>query len=118
MWIAEVAEDELVGGRSGEIVRPEIDGANPVSFGFEAFDEVAADEATAAIDKRMSLGSPPGRLVSNMPRTRKSHCGEVLSGRHRKRYQRNLLDVEGSFDAIVEALGGTALELDRQRLCR
>lgn len=91
-------------------MRLEIDGANPVSFGFEAFDEVAADEATDAIDKRMSLGGPPGRLVSNLPRTRKPHCGGVLFGRRRKRYQRNLMDVEGSLDAIVEALGGTALE--------
>jgi hypothetical protein len=56
VWIAQIAEDELVGGRGGEIVRLEIDGANPVVFGFETFNEVAADEATGSIDENAFHG--------------------------------------------------------------
>src|SRR5690606_34288333 len=48
--VAEVAEDEVVGGVVAELVALEVDAADPVALGLEAVDEVAADEASGAAD--------------------------------------------------------------------
>src|ERR1039458_4803580 len=58
--VAQVADDEFVSRGRGEVVRLEIDGANPIAFGFEAFDKVAADEAAGAVDQHFRHSSVHG----------------------------------------------------------
>ena len=47
--VAQIAENELVGVCGAVFMLFDIDATDPKAFGFESFDEVAADEATGAV---------------------------------------------------------------------
>ena len=49
--IAQVADDEFVRRKLGELVTLQVDGSDPMAFASEPLNEVAADEATGAVDK-------------------------------------------------------------------
>jgi len=49
--IAQVADDELVGGRIGVFVSFEVHRSDPKVLSFEAFNQVAADKAAGAVNK-------------------------------------------------------------------
>ena len=47
--LAEIADYEFVGGRFGMLVAFDVHGANPITFAFQPFHKMAADETAGAV---------------------------------------------------------------------
>ena len=51
LFLAQVEQQEFVGGAGGELVGFDVHAAHPVALAFEVCDEVAADETAGATDQ-------------------------------------------------------------------
>jgi len=76
-WIAQVADDEVVGLRLGVGRELEVDAAHPATFALEPLHHVAADEPACAKDERfLQSRLPVGRASA---RRLRSSCGSGFS---------------------------------------